>query len=400
MRFALTDRRIARLANSPPGRRLEICDLNVPGLVVRITDRGAKTFCVRYRIGERTLRYTIGKLGPLKVREARKIALRVLAEAAQGSDPMQPRRQQRKPQRVPSLTLSVSTVIERFVGEWLPRRIDEGGLKPAYAAECTRLLRKEVAPRWSEKRLVNITALDVTELLSAVHAKSTRRHTYFALRALCKWAEGAGVLPINPIPANYPNPAKPKERERVLTPEETRRIWSHVCRGTSPFHAIVALLLLTGQRRDEVADAEWNEFDLTARTWTIPGDRVKNGRKHIVPLSATAIVLLQALTSQGSRYLFPGKGVKRPTFSGWSRSKARFDRQTQVTDWTLHDLRRTVATRLSERGVSPHIVERLLNHCSGTVSGVAAVYNRASYYEEVSNAVEYWAEYLRELQSK
>ena len=397
MRIALTDRRINRLPKAPTGSRLEVYDLCVPGLIVRVTDRGVKSFCVRYRIGARSLRFTIGKPGPISTQAARKIALRVLAEAAQGVDPMQPKREGRDRDTSPSVSLPVSSAIERFVCDWLPNRVSEGALKPAYAAECTRLLRKEVMPRWSDKCLASVTALDLTDLLAEINARSTRRHTYFAIRTLCRWAEGSGILRLNPIPKNYPNPAKPKGRERVLRADETRRIWQHVHKGASQFHSIVALLLLTGQRRDEVADAKWSEFDVPAQTWTIPGERVKNGRTHIVPLTDTAIRLLTVIP-RTSPYLFPGTGGKRATFSGWSRSKARLDRQIDVTGWTLHDLRRTVATRLSEGGVSPHIVERLLNHSSGIVSGVAAVYNRASYKDEVRAAVTLWADYLSSLE--
>ena len=166
-----------------------------------------------------------------------------------------------------------------------------------------------------------------------------------------------------------------------------------------PAHSngIVALLLLTGQRRDEVADAEWAEFDFENSLWTIPSHRTKNGRTHLVPLSAKASELLLALPSRGQRFVFPGEGNKRATFSGWSRSKARLDRQTGVIGWTLHDLRRTVATCLAERSVQPHVVERLLNHSTGIVSGVCAVYNRATYVQEVRLALEQWSQHLAQL---
>lgn len=394
MKIVLTDRRIARLPIPPAGQRLEVRDLRAPGLVLRVTPHGAKTFCVRYRVGERTLRYTIGRLGPFDARRARKVALEILCQAAQGEDPIRRKRQQTVSGRT-AHTLLIETVIERYLAEWLPRRIEEGALKPVYVAECARLLRKEVLPRWKGKRLDHIQALDLTNLLDAISAKSTRRHTYFALRAFCQWAQGAGLVKANPIPANYPNPAKPKERERLLLPTELRQIWTHVWQQTSAFQCVVALLLLTGQRRDEVADAEWAEFDLATALWTIPSHRTKNGRAHHVPLSATAIELLSALPSRGQRFVFPGRGGKRETFSGWSRSKARFDRQTGVTGWTLHDLRRTVATCLAERGTQPHVIERLLNHSTGVVSGVAAIYNRASYVAEMRQALDGWSDHLQ-----
>ena len=167
------------------------------------------------------------------------------------------------------------------------------------------------------------------------------------------------------------------------------------------YHIIIMLLILTGQRRNEVAAAVWKEFDLSEAIWTIPKHRTKNSRQHRVPLSPLAVhilrqwrlVTLQANNFCEQRLLFPSSGATG-AFSGWSKSKRRLDAASGTAGWTVHDLRRTLATRMAEAKVLPHVIERILNHSSGTMSSIAKVYNRATYEAEMREGLQNWAQLL------
>lgn len=218
---------------------------------------------------------------------------------------------------------------------------------------------------------------------------------------------------MNPV-ANTNKPVKKEiPRERVLSDAELVAVWK-AC-GDDDYGRIIRLLILTAQRRDEIGSLAWNELDLDGALWSIPGGRTKNGRDHDVPLSPAAIEVLCDV-KKGDRPLVFGTG--EGGFSGWSKAKAALDKRIAdvwPTDtkpfeqWTVHDLRRTVATIMAESprqegashepkriglGIAPHIVESLLNHLSGHRAGIAAVYNRASYATEKRQALDRWAEHL------
>jgi integrase len=162
------------------------------------------------------------------------------------------------------------------------------------------------------------------------------------------------------------------------------------------YNTIIQLLVLTGQRRGEVTNAAWREFDFDNAVWTIPKDRTKNRREHRVPISGTALSLLTEWKHSrlsDHHYLFPTRGSDRACFTGFSRSKKRLDQLSGVSCWTVHDLRRTVATKMAESGAQPHVIERIL------MTPIARVYNRASYEAEMRDALEKWGNHVTSLTS-
>ena len=191
-----------------------------------------------------------------------------------------------------------------------------------------------------------------------------------------------------------------------MTRNELAAIWNATQEKTS-FNIIVRLLILTGQRRSEVAGAVWTEFDFENATWTIFGTETKNSRTQCIPLSSLAMETLLSLrelhaTRQfgrvtNRRNLFPSNGQSANSwcFVGFSRSKQRLDHRADVHHWRLHDIRRTVSTSIAELGVEPHIIDAVLNHKSGVIKGVAAVYNRYPYLAEMREALERWAGVIR-----
>jgi integrase len=225
------------------------------------------------------------------------------------------------------------------------------------------------------------------------------------------WAMKQGLAEENPAVA-VARVVEPKARERTLTGEELRAIWE-ATEGPGDVNAIVRLLMLTGQRREEVAAMTWDEVDEAKALWSIPGERTKNHRPHDVPLSGQALGIIQAVPHRAGRALLFGE--RKGGFSGWSKGKERLDQRIALgrakaagieepntkalsrfalKPWRLHDLRRTVVTGMAEIGVQPHVIEAVVNHISGHKAGVAGVYNRATYANEKRQALDRWAEWL------
>jgi len=192
-------------------------------------------------------------------------------------------------------------------------------------------------------------------------------------------------------------PAKLDARSRVLDDRELRAIWLSAETMGYPFGRLVQLLLLTGQRRNEVVSMAWPQLDVEERTWTLPAALTKNNRAHVVPITDAALSVMQSIPRFTDGLLFASRSNSERSFSGFSKSKRQFDIMCGVTNWTLHDLRRTAATRLGRLKVAPHVVERILNHSSGTFAGVAGVYNRFEYLPEMREALELWASHLQAL---
>jgi integrase len=202
-------------------------------------------------------------------------------------------------------------------------------------------------------------------------------------KAAYGWGVKRGVIEGNPF-VNLPVTPTTK-RERVLFGDELAAIW-RATDGAGAFNGIVRLLILTGQRREEVAEMKWAELAADFSTWTIPASRAKNGATHIVPLQE----LLRSLPQFGE-LVFPGL---RGPFNGWSKAKAALDPKAGVTNWRLHDLRRTAATGLQRLGVRLEVTEQVLNHVSGSRAGIVGVYQRHDFASEKRAALDAWGEHV------
>jgi integrase len=205
-----------------------------------------------------------------------------------------------------------------------------------------------------------------------------------------------GLVLSNPVIGTN-KPTEERSRDRVLSQDELAAVW-RACREDD-YGRIVRLLILTGQRREEVGAMAETEIDAARALWTLPGERTKNRLPHEVPLSRPVLAILEKHPRRSGRTLIFGEGIGG--FSGWGKAKAALDARMAgagavIAPWRLHDLRRTVATGIAEIGVPPHIVEAVLNHVSGHKAGVAGVYNRALYTAEKRNALDAWARHVRE----
>jgi integrase len=215
---------------------------------------------------------------------------------------------------------------------------------------------------------------------------------------------GEGLADSNPVVGTH-RPTEEITRERVLFDDELALVWRHS--GHGDFGAIVRLLILTGQRREEVGGMLRRELDLAQGLWRIGADRTKNGLLHEIPLSSHALDIIGLQAASRERELIFGS--RAGPFQGWSKAKTALDarilsslreergEKASLVPWRLHDVRRTAATRMADLGILPHVIEAVLNHISGHKAGVAGIYNRATYAAEKRRALELWAQHVHDL---
>lgn len=258
----------------------------------------------------------------------------------------------------------------------------------------------DVLPNWGDRPLADIQRRDVLALLEAKAKTSpTMANRLLALvRRFFNWAIEVDLLDENPASGVKP-PQKERSRDRVLSDDELNAVWDAAAVQGWPFGPITQLLVLTAQRCDEVISMRRSEIDVVAKIWTIPAARAKNGREHRVPLSEMALTIIERLpVIDGSNFVFPSaRTPKDKPVSGLSKAKRRIDAVAQVYEWRFHDLRRTAASGMARHGTAPHVVEKILNHVSGTFGGVAGVYNRFGYDDEKRHALDAWAAHIDQI---
>jgi integrase len=211
-----------------------------------------------------------------------------------------------------------------------------------------------------------------------------------SIKTFLRWCVGRAVLDQSPA-EGVPSPTKEIARDRVLSDDELATVILAARRVDDDYGGIVELLALTGQRREEVAKLAWEELDLTQRVWTIPKVRTKNAKPHVVQLSDQSIAVLRRMEKRGP-YVFAVRGTK--PFQDFAVAKRKLDELSKVTGWRLHDLRRTCVSGMARLGIAPHVADKILNHQSGTITGVAAVYQRHEFLRERRDALELWGAHV------
>lgn len=387
----LTDQSAAALEIPEGKSEVLIFDDALPGFGLRVRAGGKRTWIAQYRIGAQQRRVSLGIVGAISAAEARKRAKQDIGGAQAGHDVQAKKITQRAPKAPPGVTLG--DLFEMY----LP--VAKEKLKPTSYADLVRHLRTN----WAPLRSLEVKDLERRHIAAeleriAIRGKYEANRSRASLSAMFSWAIGAGRVTRDSNPVIGTNKATNEiARDRVLSDMEASLIWKQS--GSGHYAAIIRLLLLTGQRREEVAAITWSEIDLVKGLWSLPKTRTKNKRAHDVPLSEPAIAILEGLPRQPERDLVFGDG--KGAFSGWSKCKERFDERLKAAGmtapWRLHDLRRTVATGMANIGVQPHIVEAVLNHISGSRAGVAGIYNRASYSAEKKAALDIWAAHVMAL---
>ena len=340
-------------------------------------------FIVLYRAGgagSRLRKYTIGPHGRVTLHQARSAALKIFAARTEGRDPAAEKQQARR--RL--VTDRVENLVELFITEYVS--------KTRSAREISRLLRREVVPRWGMRSVHEISRRHVIELVTEVAARGTPSAANKLLKVVktfLGWCVGRAILDLSPA-AQVRAPARERARDRVLDDDELARILIAARQVNGPYGGIVELLALNGQRREEVAQLTWDELDLASQSWTLPASRTKNGKPHTVHLSKQAIAVMR--TPRLGKFVFSLSGTK--PFQSFSAAKRELDKLSQVTGWRLHDLRRTCVSGMARLGVAPHVADKVLNHQTGTISGVAAVYQRHEFLIERKDALERWGTHV------
>ena len=405
----LTDLRIKTLPL--PETRREIPDGKVVGLYLVHQKSGAKSWALRYRANGKPKKLTLGRYPTIDLATARRRAQAALGDVAGGRDPAavkQASKAAAKAERESNVDL-VERVVELFI---------ERHAKPKTRdwRETERMLVNEVVGRWKGRRLSQITRAHVHEMLDEIidRGAPVRANRVFAqFRKMCRWSIARGVIDRSPC-EGLMAPSPERRRERVLSDEEIRLVWRAFDSAGWPFGPIGQLLLLTGVRKNEAAAMKWSELDFDAGVWSLPKERTKNKRDHEIPLSAAAARLIEALPRIGDKkygFVFTTTGTS--AVSGFSRFKTMIDKTMlglaeenaevrggepakveAFAPWTLHDLRRTVATNLQKLGVKLEVTEAVLNHVSGTRAGVVGLYQRHDYREEKRQALDAWARRL------
>jgi integrase len=381
----LTLNRIAGL-KCPEGKRdMLVFDDEQRGLGVRVTASGSKTYLAQYNWHGQKRRIPLGNCSALSLAKARDAVRAIMGDVAKGKDPAAERKQAAKEARLKAAHEALT--FDALLSDW--QALHLAAKRPRYAAEAVRALRNAFRrhldlPAASLSRSTVVKTLDA---LSRKGSASMAARTAAYGKAAYGWAIKRGTVSDNPF-ARVPVAAT-ERRERVLTDDELAAVW-RVTGFPGPFNGIIRVLILTGQRREEVAGMTWAELSGDLSTWTIPASRAKNGATHIVPLNATAQDLLRG-KPQASELIFPG--LKGP-FNGFSKAKADLDERSGVTGWRLHDLRRTVATGLQRLGVRLEVTEQVLNHVSGSRTGIVGVYQRHDFAAEKRAALVAWGAHV------
>lgn len=381
----LTKMSVAAMVLEPGQGERIVWDAETHGLGLRMRASGNRVWVLRPpRNGGKSVIFTLGSTDVLTLAEARNAARERMAKATLGDDPHAARREARA-----QAAVTMGAVVERYI------TAAEKRLRPSTIYNLKNHLNAHWKPLHglplNSLRRADIAAqLDLITDENGPHAANRAR---VVLSTFFSWAMGAGLIETNPVIGTNRATAQ-VARDRVLLEAELAAVW-RAC-GDDDFGRIMKLLILTGQRRDEVAGIAWGELDLAGALWTLPAPRSKNWRAHDVPLSAVALGILADAPRMADRELVFGTGAG--PFSGFGHAKIRLDKRTGIAvPWRIHDLRRTAATGMANLGVLPHVVEAVLNHVSGSRAGVAGIYNRASYAAEKRAALDLWASHVAAL---
>jgi len=394
-----------RAAQLPRGKTEAIIfDDDIPGFGLRLREGGSRTFVFQYKLGTKQRRMALGSAAALKLPDVRETAEKLHARIKLGHDPASDKAQARA-QAAQTFKPAAELYLEK----------QRAKLRPRSYPDLERHLLKH-AKSLHELQLTKVTRQDVASVISSVTKNSgavTANRVRGSLSAFFSWAMAQGMVDANPVIGTARN--EEHSRERVLAPAEIRAIWQAL--ENDYFGDIIRLLALTGQREAEIAGLGWTEVN--EDKIVLAGERTKNHRAHVVPLSEPAQAIIEKQEHRKDRDLIFGNGAG--PFSGWSSCKNRLDNRIAkandgkgIAPWRIHDLRRTFATyvgggmpaheleKLPARdkdwtrglGVQPHVIEAVLNHVSGHKAGVAGIYNRSTYEPEKKQALDLWAEHL------
>ena len=402
MAKALTTKGIDAL-KPDPDKRIEIPDPGLSGLYLVVQPTGAKSWAVRYRFAGKPAKLTLGRWPVMTLAAARKAAGAAIEAVEHGNNPAA----EKKATKAATLEahLSERGRIKTLVGQFDKRRLS--GLKSG--AQARRLLDRFVVEPWGDRDVHTITRRDVIELLDKIVDSGrgiTANRVKAHLSAFLNWCVARDIIPVSPATGVKP-PVKEASRERVLSDHEVRLFWRACDKLGEPWGPLGKMLLLTGQRLNEVA--QMTDAEVLGNLWHLSSDRTKNARAHDVPLSGAALAVLQAKEriKGGAGYVFTTTGYA--PVQGFFKAREHIakameelasegrDERVTLPYWTFHDLRRTAATGMARLGIQVRVTEAVLNHVSGTAGGIVSVYQRHDFADEKRAALKAWGRFVADL---
>lgn len=391
---ALTEADLRRFKRKKPYTREEHPDGTVRGLYCVVQPSGAISWAVRYRHNGTPRKLTL-EGGNLSLKAARKEAKKALGRIADGEDPAGAKIAQRQAQQEHADPDSVASVVTLFLRRHVAERQNARS-----AVETEALLRRFVLPAWSDKKLAQIRRRDVHDLLDSIvdgGAPVSANRVLSILKVLWGFALDREIVDSSPV-AGFRKKHAELARERTLTDSELIATLRAAGQMNWPSSGVVKLLIATGCRRSEVAGMRWSEVDLANRLWSIPSSRRKGAIPHVVALNDLAMEVLGSLPRFTSDWVFPARVRADSRSSGhfraYSKLKARLDALSGIEGATLHDIRRTVATKLQSLGIKSEVIEAVLGHKR---QGIQKVYQRHDYLPEKKAALDLWARHLQHL---
>ena len=364
----LTDTYVKSL--KPQANRYIVYDAALPGFGIRVAESGAKTWVVLTRLSGKRKRITIGRYPAVSLTAARETARQTMADIHHGRFE----------------THQSDMMFVDALEEWYQR--EQRANKSYRQVEQT--IRLHVVPYLKNQKLRDVSKSDLMKVIDRIadQGKTTQANrTRAFIKRFFSWALERDLLQASPA-ASLPKAGVEISRDRVLSRGELVSVWNAAGVIGYPFGPLFKLLILTAQRRDEVAQMRWSEIDLERTRWVISKERAKNGKAHVVHLSEAALSLIKSIPNHGdSDLVFTTTGTT--PVSGFSVAKKNIDMLSKVSDWRLHDLRRTAATLMADDlGIAPAVVDRVLGHVSGTVRGVAAIYQRGELLDARAQALD------------
>jgi integrase len=406
--------------------RQEIPDGLLVGLYLVVQPSGARSFAVRYRYAGQPRKLTLGAFPAINLETARALGAKALRAAAEGRDPATEKQsakgdaKRQAAEEVRGKLDLYENVAREFIERHAMKQNRETtrretarilGLRPSPDDPAKLVdIGGDVMSAWRGRKIQEISKRDIVALLDVINDRGSpimANRVLSAVRKLFNWCVARDILQVSPCTLVAP-PAPERSRDRVLNDDELRLVWNAADGDGWPFGPLVKLLVLTGQRLDEVGGMRWDEVDLENGVWTLPAKRVKNNELHEVPLSDAAVAIIAALPRIKTTKNFVFATRRDAAVSGFSRAKTRLDQAILAAmpkdakapeHWTFHDLRRSMASGMAPLGIQLHVVEKILNHSSGTFAGVAGVYQRYDFYNEKRIALAVWASHVESVVS-
>ena len=375
----LTDAAVTRI-KSPAQGQIDYFDQQFPGLALRVSCGGRKTWTYSYRLRGKQRRLKLDIYPAMSVAQAHDAWRKARDLVHAGKDPA-------------ALDTKAPTDFTSVLEEWLRR--DQAGNRSVSAVRNS--IENHVLPHWRHRLINEISKRDCLDVIDAIADQGkviAARRVHGSLNRLFRWAIERDIIHANPL-TGARKPGAEVRRDRVLTDAELIKVWNAAGKIAWPYGPAFQLLILTGARREEIGQLKWSEID--GNVIRLEGSRTKNGEPHNIPLSTAARAIIEKLPRvSGSDFVFTFTGAV--PVSGWSTAKIEIDDYAAVTNsWRTHDLRRTCATGLQKLKTPLQVTEAILGHTSGSRGGIVGVYQRHDYADEKRAALEAWGAHVMAL---